>query len=180
MKRHVLISLAVIIAIALYCREAAAFWGSDTKETASGLNVTAGFDVNTVGTLTGTVVTAPERTGHEEQAVMTLSTLQGTVTIMLGPWWYWEQQTLSLVKGQEITVTGSRAQGKDGSRYLFAQRIENPASGETLTLRSDTGVPAWSRSASGSQTGIRQQGGAGASARGSGSRGGGSRGGSRR
>ncbi len=91
---------------------------------------------------------------------MTVSTPQGNVTAILGPWWYWERQAVVLSKGQEIAVTGSRAIGKDGSLYLFTQRIEDRTTGEAVILRSETGVPLWSRAASGSQAGSRQQGGA--------------------
>ena len=178
MKRHILISLTVI-AIAMYSREVSAFWGSDTREAASGLNVAEGFDVNTVGTLTGTVMAPPERSGEEQHTAMTVSTPQGNVTAILGPWWYWERQTVAISKGHELTVTGSRAIGRDGSLYLFTQRIENLSNGETITLRSETGVPLWSRAASGNQAGMRQQGGAGSAGRGAGNRGSGMRGGRR-
>jgi len=178
MKRHILISLTVIV-IAMYSREASAFWGSDTKETASGLNVTDGFDINTVGTLTGTVMTPPERSGEEQHTAMTVTNPQGKVTLILGPWWYWEKQAVVISKGQEIAVTGSRAIGKDGSLYVFTQRLENLSTGEAVALRSETGAPAWSRTASGSQTGTRQHSGAGQSSRGTGNRGSGSRGGRR-
>jgi hypothetical protein len=178
MKRHILISLTVI-AIAMYSREVSAFWGNETKETASGLNVAEGFDINTVGTLTGTVMTPPERTGEEQHTAMTVTTPQGKVTLILGPWWYWERQSVVISKGQEIAVTGSRAIGKDGSLYVFTQRLENLSTGEAVALRSETGAPAWSRTASGSQTGIRQQGGGSPSGRGAGNRGSASRGGKR-
>jgi hypothetical protein len=178
MKRHILISLTVI-AIAMYSREVSAFWGNDTKETASGLNVAAGFDINTVGTVSGTVMTPPERSGEEQHTTMTVTTPQGNVTAILGPWWYWERQAVVLSKGQEIAVTGSRAIGKDGSLYLFTQRIEDRTTGEAVILRSETGVPLWSRAAPGSQAGSRQQGGGGSLGRGAGYRGSGSRGGRR-
>jgi len=178
MKRKLLISLT-LIAFVMYSREVSAFWGSDAKESASGLNVAEGFDVNTVGTLTGKVITPPERSGDEQHTTMTVNADQGNVTVILGPWWYWEQQSMAISRGQDITVTGSRAIGKDGSLYIFTQRIKNNTNGETITLRSETGVPFWSRSATGNQPGMRQQSGGDMSGRGAGYRGGGMRGGRR-
>jgi len=176
MKRLLLISLTAIT-IALCSREVSAFWGTDSKDNASGLDMAGGFDVNTVSTLTGRVVTLPEATGQKEHTVMGMSTLQGNVSVLLGPWWYWERQTIAITSGDEIAVTGSRAQGKDGSMYVFAQRIENPTNGQSVSLRSETGQPYWSRAAQRNKSGTNSQGGSGSATRGAGSRGGGMRGG---
>lgn len=174
MKRQTLILLTAL-AFTMCYREATAFWGSDAKDPASGLNVAAGFDVNTVRTLTGRIAAPPTQMGPEEHAVMIVSTIQDSVSVILGPWWFWERQKFAISKGDEVTVTGSRAQGRDGSMYLFAQQIENLANGERVTLRSETGVPFWSRGASRNKSGS-----SGPSTRGSGSRGGsGMRGGRR-
>jgi len=97
--------------------------------------------------------------------------------VLLGPWSYWERQGFTVSRDQEITVTGSRAQGKDGSVYLFAQRLENKNSGATVMLRSETGSPLWSRGG-GSGNGGSQYSGRGGGA-GSGYRGGMSGGGRR-
>jgi hypothetical protein len=64
----------------------------------------------------------------------------------IGPWSYWERQAFIVNRDQEISITGSRAQGKDGSMYLFAKRLENKTSGKTLSLRSESGSPLWYRS----------------------------------
>jgi len=143
MKQTILI-VAVMI-LSLWHQGASAFWGSDATESASGLNVAAGFDVNTVTTVAGAVLTPPERKGQSQHTVMTMSAPQGTVTIVLGPWWYWEKNALVITKNQEISVTGSLAQGKDGALYLFAQKVENRSAGETVILRSESGKPLWSR-----------------------------------
>ncbi len=175
--RHILI---VIIAIlSFWCREASAFWGSDTQETASGLDVAAGFDVNTVTTVNGTALTLPERKGQEQHAVMSLAAPQGTVSVVLGPWTYWEKQTITITRNQDLSVTGSLAQGKDGVLYLFAQRLENHSNGETVMLRSESGAPLWSRSGSRNQNGTHQINGSGQRS-GAGNRGSGMRGGGRR
>jgi hypothetical protein len=177
MKRHILISLT-FIAIVMLSRDAAAFWGSDSPDGASGLDVSAGFDVNTITTMTGTVMTPPERKGQEQHTEMSLAAPQGTVTVVLGPWWYWEKQTVTVSKNQEVTITGSLAQGKDGALYVFAQRLENRSTGETVTLRSESGKPFWSRGGAANYNGNQQPGGSGPRT-GAGNRGSGMRGGRR-
>ena len=152
MKQTILI--VAVMMLSLWPQGASAFWGSDATESASGLNVAAGFDVNTVTTVDGAVLTPPERKGQSQHTVMTMSAPQGTVTVVLGPWWYWEKQTITITKNQEISVTGSLAQGKDGALYLFVQKLENRGTGETVTLRTESGKPLWSRGG-GNQNGNR-------------------------
>jgi hypothetical protein len=176
MKRQIFI---VILAILIFWnRESSAFWGSDTKDTASGLNVAAGFDVNTITTITGKVMTLPERKDQEQHTVMTVAATQGAVTVVLGPGWFWEKQAITMAKNQDLAITGSLAQGKDGALYLFAQRLENQNTGETVTLRSESGKPLWSGTGSGSQNGAGRSDGSGPRS-GTGNRGSGMRGGRR-
>ena len=174
MKRYILIFFVAFLSF--WSREATAFWWNNSSDSASGLNVAAGFDVNTITTITGTVMTLPERKGQEQHTLMSIAAPQGTVTIVLGPWEYWEKQTIKITKNQDMTITGSLAQGKDGAIYVFAQRLDNLSNGETVTLRSETGAPLWSRSGTGNQGGNSQNSGNGqrygAGNRGSGMRGG--------
>jgi hypothetical protein len=177
MKRHALILFAAFLFF--WSQDATAFWWDNSSDSASGLNVAAGFDVNTITTITGTVMTAPERKGQEQHTLMSVATPQGTVTVVLGPWEYWEKQKISITKNLELSITGSLAQGKDGALYVFAQRLENRGTGEIVTLRSETGVPLWSRSGVGNQGGNSQGSGNG-QRYGAGNRGSGMRGGGRR
>ncbi len=173
-----LMFLILIGLIGLGSGEASAFLGSSAADTASGLDVAAGFDVNTITTLTGTVLTPPARHDNEPQAVMTVATPQNQVTVILGPWWYWEKQTMTITVEQKLTLSGSLAQGQDGGLYLFAQRVEDPDNGESVTLRSEAGKPLWSHGPLGNQSGNRQFEGRGLRS-GAGSRGAGMRGGRR-
>lgn len=170
--------ICIIAIMCLWSQRASAFWGSDSTDTVSGLDVVAGFDVNTIKTVAGNVLTLPERKGQEQHTVMTAAVPQSTVTIVLGPWWYWEKQNFTMQKNQEITVTGSLAQGKDGVLYLFAQKVENRSTGETIVLRSESGKPFWARGGAGNQNGNRPLDGSGPRS-GSGGRGSGVRGGRR-
>lgn len=144
MKRHIFFIL--LTTLIFTSGNASAFWGRDSVDSRSGLDVVAGFDVNTIKTLSGTIVTLPERQGDEQPATMTVSTPQGTMTVVLGPWWYWEKQGITFMKDQELNMVGSFAQGKDGMLYLFAQSLENRSNGEIVQFRSDVGKPLWSHS----------------------------------
>ena len=174
----VLITVAMIVSGR---NEAGAFWGGNTSPGSTGLDVAAGYDVNTVTTLGGTVVTPPAKNDQSQHTQMTIATQQGAVNVLLGPWDYWEKQAFIVNMGQEISTTGSLAQGKDGSVYLFAQKLDNNTKSTSITLRSESGKPFWSRggpaTGSGNRNGNRSGSGAGA---GSGYRGGSMRGGGRR
>lgn len=152
MKLNILI-IIIFIFISGWHGEARAFWGSDERQTPSGLDVTAGYDINTVTTMRGTVISSPSRIDKSEHAQMTITTQKGIVTVLLGPWAYWERQGFAINREQQISVTGSSAQGKDGSEYIFAQKLENITTNTTITLRAETGSPMWSRSGSGQRSG---------------------------
>jgi len=168
----------ILIVCAMFSKEASAFWGDSARQSTSGLDVAAGYDVNTVTTIRGTVITTPVKAEQGEHTQMTIATGQGITTVLLGPWSYWERQGFTINRDQEISITGSRAQGKDGSAYLFAQKLENKTVGETLSLRSDSGVPNWSRGRGGAGAGAGQNSNRGVGG-GAGYRGGSMRGGGR-
>jgi len=178
MKRALFI-ITTFAMIAFAQGKAHAFWGSETRQNPSGLDVSAGYDINTVTTIRGTVLSPPARIDQGEHAQMSISTPQGTVIVLLGPWAYWERQGLIVSRGQDVSISGSRAQGKDGSEYLFAQKFDNITNSTTITLRTEAGSPLWSRSGSGSVSGAAQRSGSGSGA-GSGFRSGSMRGGGRR
>jgi len=182
MKRIIFIIVTLAMIAGGHQDEARAFWGSDTRQNPSGLDVTAGYDVNTVTTIRGTVISPPARIDQSEHTQMTVTTQQGVVTVLLGPWDYWQQQNFTVSRGQDVSITGSRAQGKDGSLYLFAQKLDNKTSGTSITLRAETGSPFWSRSGGGvgNGSGVGQRSGSGAGAGYSYRGGGGMRGGGRR
>lgn len=168
---RILLALAVLsCAFFLPLSDASAFWGKE-PETESGLDLSGGFDLNTLTTVSGKVIQPPEKaSGKDRHAVLLVEAQQGSVTVVLGPWWYWEKHGVELAKDREITVTGSLAQGKNGAFYLFAQRITDRTTGNSVELRTESGKPMWSRGVSGAR-GSRLGG------RGGGSRGGAMRGG---
>jgi|GEM_PF-3347309 len=142
--KQLLIQGVLILATLAWGGETAAFWGNDAELGTSGLDYAKGFDINTVATVKGTIVQSPVDRG-QGHAIMDVRTEQGQLNVIMGPWWFWEKNSIPLDKGHEVTITGSKAQGKDGGLYLFAQEITNRSKGHSLTIRSETGVPLWSR-----------------------------------
>ena len=69
---------------------------------------------------------------------LTLSTSDGLVTIHLGPEWYWESEGIDLDDGDEVAATGFY----EGDAFELAE-IENLDTGETVSLRDETGQPRW-------------------------------------
>lgn len=147
-----LLCIALLALLLGSADETSAFWGKRADESVSGLNVATGYDVNTVATLTGTVAALPVRTDSAQYALMPFVTPLGGMVVVLGPWTYWEQHAIPLTIGMELTVTGSRAQGRDGRYYLFARSLDNAATGETVMLRSAEGVPLWAQSGTNHRT----------------------------
>jgi hypothetical protein len=82
-------------------------------------------------TVTGEVVSL-------EGGELTVQTTDGEVVAHLGPEWYWEEQGISLDAGDQVSVTGFY----EGDEFEVG-RIENLTSGESVTLRDDTGRPMW-------------------------------------
>ncbi|BDV41476.1 hypothetical protein GURASL_03990 [Geotalea uraniireducens] len=109
----------------------------------SGLDLEQGYDLNTVTTVTGRIVSlGPDSDGKHIIAV--IDGKGETFHAVLGPPWYWNEHGLPLKTGDTVTIRGAKAIGKDGKTYLLTQRISNSATGEEANLRSDTGKPSWS------------------------------------
>lgn len=83
-------------------------------------------------TLTGSVVTL-------EGDTLTIQTGEGSIAVHLGPEWYWETDGIEIAQGDELAVTGFY----EGDKFEVAQ-VENLATGDTATLRDETGRPLWS------------------------------------
>lgn len=129
----------------------------------SGLDLEEGYDLNTVTTVTGRVVSvAPDSDGKHLIAV--IDGKGETFHAALGPPWYWNEHGIALKPGDPVTVRGAKAIGKDGKTYILSQRIANSSTGEEIALRSDSGKPGWtgqSRSRSSRPAGFGRRGGGG-------------------
>jgi hypothetical protein len=91
----------------------------------------ADHPVETWLTLNGRVV---ELAGDE----LTIQTDEDTVTVHLGPEWYWDTEGIVLQDGDAVQVTGFY----EGDALEVAG-IKNLDSQETVTLRDATGRPLW-------------------------------------
>lgn len=120
---------------------ARAFWGSG-GDNQSGLNLESGYDTNTVITMTGRIVSVlagDDRHG----ARIELDSNGARAVVMLGPQRYWAEHGITVKAGDDVTVRGSKAQGKDGVVYILAQKITGTSQNKSTSLRNEAGRPAW-------------------------------------
>ncbi len=136
------ITLSLLLTCLLSCPiPALAFWG-ENGDTPASLNFQSGYDVNTVTTVSGQLLSI--QTGQDRPNVQLKINSNGvTIIICTGPQRYWAENGLPVTPGDEITVRGSMAQGRDGLIYLMAQKITNTTQGVTLLLRNESGRPVW-------------------------------------
>jgi len=144
------ISLLLGLALFLPLSAEASWWGGgdDRRE----LNLELGYDANTVITVNGRIVAIPSDVTHS-QVQAEVETAAGRLLVVLGPRSYWAEHGIDLRVGDEVTVRGSKAQGKDGNIYLLAQTVNETTRGQEVTLRSDAGQPVWAATGMGTHSG---------------------------
>lgn len=147
-------------------------FGSDEKGK-TGLDFNRGYDINTVGIISGHVVSLP-RAVESEQYAFEIQTGTGPVNVTVGPGSFWQKSGIAVRINDEVSAKGAKAQGQDGKEYLLTQKLVNRTTGTTVELRSENGAPVWSGKNSAS-SGFRSQNGrfGGGSMRGGGMMGGG-------
>jgi len=113
----------------------------DGERAGSGLNLEKGYDVNTVTVVSGKVTSIEATKGKP----VTFEVRQGNerVRVVASPPAYWERNGIPVRPDDELVAKGSKAQGKDGRMYLLAGSITNTTLRKSVTLRSETGTPAW-------------------------------------
>jgi hypothetical protein len=136
------ITCAIILNFALSGTVCAGFWSSDDTGK-SGLDFNRGYDVNTVSTITGRVI-SPPHPGEKENVIVEIKVGKETLNLSVGPESHWEKKGVAIHVNDELTVKGSRAQGQDGKSYLLAQKLVNRTTGTQVDLRNEKGEPAWS------------------------------------
>jgi hypothetical protein len=140
--RFSFISTMIILSSCLLMGTAFAgfFDGNDTGK--SGLDFTSGYDVNTVTTVSGRVISLPNYS-EKQNVIVEVKSGTETLNLYVGPGSYWDKKKIAINLNDELTVKGSKAQGKDGKLYLLAQKVVNRTSGVQLELRNENGEPAW-------------------------------------
>lgn len=137
--------------LALSPAAAHSFWGS-TGDTQSGLNLETGYDANTVTTMTGRIVSV--QAGDERRnSQLELESGGARAVVVLGPHRYWAEHGIALKAGDDVTVRGSKAQGADGVVYILAQKITDTSQNTAISLRNESGRPAWTGGGMGSGPG---------------------------
>ena len=128
-----------------------AFWGfgDSGQQDKSGLDLERGYDRNTVVKVSGNVAVPPRPLASGLMA-FELSLPNERMVVVLGPAWYLQDDNLDWKIGDQVTVRGSLAQGKDGQTYLLSQQISIPG-GTTIMLRGENGSPSWSGGIHGGQ-----------------------------
>lgn len=134
------IHIILLLAVLSFPAAAHAFWGNSDNQ--SGLNLETGYDINTVTTVTGRVVAL--HTGDDHRNAQCELESNGTHTVVvLGPSRYWAEHGIVIKAGDEVAVRGSKAQGKDGVVYFLAQKISDTSQNSSVSLRNESGRPAW-------------------------------------
>jgi hypothetical protein len=160
-----IIIFAIILDCLLIGSVFAGFFGSDDVGK-SGLDFTSGYDINTVTTMSGQVVSLPHP-GEKDNIIVEIKSGNQTVNIAVGPGSNWEKKGIAINLNDNISVKGSKAQGQDGKSYVLAQKLVNKTTGAQVDLRNDKGEPTWSgRNTSSTRMespagGMRNQGGGG-------------------
>ena len=121
---------------------AAAFWGFGEEKGKSGLDFEGGYDLNTVTTVRGRVLSVDAGDGGGP-VIIAISQGDGTIHAVAAPKWFWSDRGISVRPDDELQVKGAKAQGKDGEMYIISREISNLSNGEGVILRDDAGRPAW-------------------------------------
>jgi hypothetical protein len=133
--------LALLLLLFFLPLPALAFWGSD-EEPPSALDLESGYDVNTVTTVTGRILSV--QTGLERRNVqLKVETGETNMMVILGPQRYLAEQGISLNEGDEVMIRGSKAQGRDGVIYILAREVTTASNGVAIILRDEGGFPKW-------------------------------------
>lgn len=141
--RFFMILLALVCISCMPPANASAFWGFGGDKDESGLDFERGYDLNTVTTVKGKVVSVDAEQGR---GPVTITIRQGTENIhaVAAPRWYWSDRGIAIKPNDEIEVSGAKAQGKDGNMYIISKEITNLSTGRSVTLRTENGRPTWS------------------------------------
>jgi hypothetical protein len=134
--------LILLFVICLRAGNALAFWGFGEDQGKSGLDFDKGYDLNTVTTVKGKVISVET---DEDKGPVTIIVRQGAgrIHVVAAPEWYWSDRGIAIRPNDEIEATGAKAQGKDGNMYIISRKITNNSTGDSVTLRAGAGRPVW-------------------------------------
>jgi hypothetical protein len=116
-------------------------FGGDAAK--SGLDLSGGYDINTVTVVSGKVKLLP-RKDENEPAIIEIGTGRERYSLYVGSVAFWEKKGIPVRINDDIYAKGSMAQGQDGKVYLITQKLMNRTTGAQLELRNWKGEPVWS------------------------------------
>ncbi|MFP4099054.1 hypothetical protein [Coleofasciculus sp.] len=103
------------------------------------------YNPDSVETITGEVVSVDRfssNRGRSQGMRMQMRTGDETVSVHLGPAWYWQDQGITIEPNDRIQVQGSRV-NMAGTPAMIAAQVQK--GNQVLRLRNANGVPVWSR-----------------------------------
>jgi hypothetical protein len=158
--------LLALTATVLHARAAAAQEIRDRVLPECGICYPGGYDINTVGVVTGSVVELQEPA--EGPVRFVVAGERERWVVLASPAWFWKSAKRRLQSGDAVTVRGSKTLGADGTLYVVAREIQHAGDAPAIVLRDHRGTPLWS----GAYRASRIAGGAGGACRGQGAGGG--------
>ena len=102
------------------------------------------YDTKTVETLSGTVISIDQISPDKNMSAgihLLLNTETGNTSVHLGPAWYIDNQDIQIIKGDNISVTGSKIT-YNGDQVIIAKEVTK--GDKVLKLRDENGYPLWS------------------------------------
>ena len=102
------------------------------------------YDSKTVETFSGEVISVEQVTpfrGMCNGVHLIVKRDKETVSVHLGPFWYIENQGIHIKPGDQVEITGSRVT-IEGNPAVIAANVK--IGDDTLKLRDENGIPAWS------------------------------------
>ncbi len=140
--RFFTILLTILVMTGFRAGNGHAFWGFGADRGKSGLDLETGYDLNTVTTVKGKVISVNANAG---EGPVTITIRQGNQNLnaVAAPTWYWSDRGIPINANDEVQVSGAKAQGKDGNMYIISKEITNLSTGRSVTLRKDNGSPSW-------------------------------------
>jgi hypothetical protein len=103
------------------------------------------YNPDSVETITGEVISVNQFTsnrGRSQGMYMQMRTGNETVSVHLGPAWYWQNQGMTIEPNDRIQVQGSRINRAGNSTMIAAQVHKG---NQVMRLRDANGVPVWSQ-----------------------------------
>lgn len=112
-----------------------------------GLSIGSGFnnlyDINTVETISGEVISVDKIYSDNTSVYgvhMALYSIDGLISIHLGPSWFVDNQDVQITNGDYVIVTGSKV-NINGNQIIIAKEVIKED--KVLLLRDDNGYPLW-------------------------------------